>query len=87
MSDVCDKVKLWQQVCVWFFTFLDGLQSTENVFNKWFYFKSNLGISININGRAYCRWVEGTGDSKKTYIGEEDYLSEKTFLIGDKTGK
>lgn len=46
-----------------------------------------LGISIRIDGRAYCRWTEGSGDSKKTYIGEEYYLSERTYFLGDRTGE
>lgn len=45
------------------------------------------GISIKIDGKAYCRWTQGSGDSKKTYIGEEVYLSERTYVVGDKTGK
>lgn len=44
------------------------------------------GITINIKGQAYCRWTQGSGDSKKTYIGSEVYLNEKEYLIGDKTG-
>lgn len=44
------------------------------------------GISIKIDGRAYCRWTTGSGDSKKTHIGEETYLSERTYFLGDKTG-
>lgn len=46
-----------------------------------------LGISIRIDGRAFCRWTEGTGDSKRTHIGEEYYLSERTFFLGDRTGE
>lgn len=47
----------------------------------------SVGISIKIDGKAYCRWTQGSGDSKKTYIGEEVYLSERTYVVGDKTGK
>lgn len=44
------------------------------------------GIYVKIVGRAYCRWTTGSGDNKKTHIGEEYYLNEKTFFVGGDTG-
>lgn len=42
---------------------------------------------MEISGRAYCHWTEGSGDSKKTYTGNETYLEERTYLVGGSSGE
>lgn len=49
--------------------------------------KDVRGVYIRIKGDAYARWTQGSGDKRKTYTGAEDYLDEKTYLIGGEDGK
>lgn len=48
--------------------------------------KKVRGVYIRIDGKAYCKWSEGSGKHKEYYIGEELYLKETTYLIGSKEG-
>lgn len=54
----------------------------QNVINK----LNVSGIYVKIVGRAYCRWTTGSKDNKKTHIGEEYYLNNKTFFCGGDSG-
>lgn len=49
--------------------------------------KTLRGIFIKIKGEAYCHWSEGSGKNKRSYSGEEDYLNERTYFVGDSHGK
>lgn len=48
--------------------------------------KDVRGVYIEIRGKAYARWTEGTGDNRKTYTGSEDYLNERTYFVGGSSG-
>lgn len=48
--------------------------------------KNVRGIYIRINGTAYAHWSEGSGKTRKTYTGNEDYLDEKTYFVGGTDG-
>lgn len=47
--------------------------------------KKVRGVYIRIYGKAYCRWSTD-GKNKITYIGEELFLNETTYLVGSKEG-
>ncbi len=49
-------------------------------------FQCSAGIYVTIIGRAYCRWTSGAGHHSKVHVGEEFYLNEKTFFVGDDSG-
>lgn len=42
---------------------------------------------IKVAGRAYANWCDGSGDSKKSYTGNEEYLNEQIYLVGNSDGK
>lgn len=44
--------------------------------------KSVRGVYIRIRGTAYARWTSGSGRSRSTNTGKEDYLDEKTYFVG-----
>lgn len=48
--------------------------------------KTIRGIYIRICGTAKVHWSEGTDDDRKSYSGNEDYLYNKTFLVGGDSG-
>lgn len=56
--------------------------------------KSVRGVYVEIYGKAYAHWTESKNvrrDGKnqrvtKSYTGEEDYLKEITYFIGDGSG-
>lgn len=48
--------------------------------------KKVRGVYIRIKGKAYCRWSTGSGKNRHTYIGEELYLNETTYLVGATQG-
>lgn len=52
----------------------------DTIKNKKFF---RLGIYVKIVGRGYCRWSSGSGHHCKSHFGEEFYLNEKTFFVGD----
>lgn len=58
-----------------------------NVFLNLTSAKTVRDIFIKLKGEAYARWTEGSGKSKRTYTGEEDYLDERTYFVGDTYGK
>ncbi|KAJ6650030.1 hypothetical protein Bhyg_05273, partial [Pseudolycoriella hygida] len=62
--------------------FYGGQLLSGRVVLKLFKEKTVRGIYVKIIGRAYCRWTTGTKNSKKTHIGEEYYLNNKTFFVG-----
>lgn len=47
--------------------------------------KKIRGAYIRIYGKAYCRWSTD-GKNKVTYIGEELFLNETSYLVGAKEG-
>lgn len=46
--------------------------------------KTVRGIYVQIIGRAHAYWTDRTFDRDDSYIGNEDYLDETTYLIGAK---
>lgn len=44
--------------------------------------KNVRGVYIRIHGTAHCHWTEGSGDNRKSYTGDEDYLNERTYFVG-----
>lgn len=48
--------------------------------------KKVRGVYICIEGKAYCKWSEGSGKTKDHYVGEEEYLKEITYLLGSSEG-
>lgn len=44
------------------------------------------GIYVKIVGIGYCRWTTGSNKSKRTHTGEEYYLNNKSFFVGDEHG-
>lgn len=49
--------------------------------------KNVRGVYIRIYGKAYCKWSTGSGKNRRTYVGEEIYLNETTYLIGHRDGR
>lgn len=48
--------------------------------------KKARGVYIRIYGKAYCKWTNGSGENSVTYVGEEHYLNETTYLVGAPEG-
>lgn len=48
--------------------------------------KTVRGVYIRIYGKGYCKWSRGSGKSRVTYVGEEIYLDETTYLAGSAAG-
>lgn len=48
--------------------------------------KNVRGVYIRIHGFAHCHWTEGTGDNRRSYTGDEDYLDERTYFVGGSSG-
>lgn len=49
--------------------------------------KTVRGIYINIHGSAHSHWSQGSGKSRKSYTGHEQYLDERTNFVGGSTGR
>lgn len=45
------------------------------------------GIFVKIEGKAKCSWKDGDGEDKKTYNGEESYLDEGKYFVGEAFGE
>ncbi|KAL5003995.1 hypothetical protein ScPMuIL_017451 [Solemya velum] len=43
------------------------------------------GIKLKMKGRSFVRWIEGSGDNKKTKSAHEEYFSITTLLLGRQT--
>lgn len=43
-------------------------------------------VYIRIYGKAICKWMEGSGKSRHTCVGQELYLNETTYLVGGTEG-
>ncbi|KAG4069557.1 hypothetical protein HA402_006923 [Bradysia odoriphaga] len=67
--------------------FYGGQLLSGRVVLKLFKEKTVRGIYVKIIGRAYCKWTTGSKDNKKTHIGEEYYLNNKTFFVGGESGE
>lgn len=48
--------------------------------------KTVRGVYIRIYGKAYCRWTSGSGKNRVTYVGQENYLNQTTYLVGSSEG-
>lgn len=48
--------------------------------------KNVRGVYIKIKGKAYAHWTEGSGDNRKSYTGEEEYINERTYFVGGNSG-
>lgn len=44
------------------------------------------GISLTVLGHAQSEWTTGTGNSRRTHTGQEDYLKSVSYLLGQKNG-
>lgn len=44
------------------------------------------GVYIQICGTASVNWVDVVGNNRRRYTGNQDYLNERTYLVGDGTG-
>ncbi|GBP60108.1 Arrestin domain-containing protein 2 [Eumeta japonica] len=42
-------------------------------------------ITVCLRGEGYCSWSEGTGDSKSTFYGYEEYVNVANSLLENKT--
>lgn len=45
------------------------------------------GIYVKITGQAHCKWNQGGQSNSNQYVGNEKYLKETTFLVGNDHGK
>lgn len=68
---------------VLFLFFMIEFEQTRGIYEKT---NKKPGIYVEISGKAYCHWTEGTGDNKKSYTGRETYLDERTYLVGGRGG-
>lgn len=44
--------------------------------------KNVRGIYIRVTGQGHTHWTEGSGDSRKSYWGNEDYFNALFYLVG-----
>lgn len=48
--------------------------------------KNVRGVFVEIRGKAYAHWTQGSGDNRRSYTGNEDYLNERTYFVGGNSG-
>lgn len=49
--------------------------------------KCGLGIIVRISGQVKCQFVEVSGERFITHVGEETYIQEDIYVLGNDSGK
>lgn len=54
---------------------------------RWRRLRRQIGIFIELSGKAHCQWTDGTGNKKVTIIADRTYLDQRIYLVGERNGK